>query len=373
MAVAVPVEVTPAPMSETRLITYLLDRGVLTAAELVHTHFHIETIERKNVGYVVHTDHPVLVVKCARDPFDNAVEYEAAAYRALTSGEATHLQFCIPRIRFFDNHRRVLVMDYVPGAQTLRDVHVRTRRAPAYLGRAAGELLAALHVTGARPLTPLPAEPPWALTLSAPSIMVLQTESSGTIEILRRLQAAPGVLRTLELLLSEWRNDTFCHGDVRLDNLLVRPGGQTNGHPLVLVDWELYAPGEALWDVSCLIASYLELWLAHAVTAPRPTKLAQCRQITAYQSLLAALWAAWHRGNDLSGDAHQNAVRATQLVGARLLQSSLEYSQGCNDPTRESLALLEIASACLTRPHESWVHLLGLPLATTTGPVDDRR
>lgn len=157
------------PLAPADVIDYLLERGALVAADLVHADFYVEVIERRNRTYVVHGTSPLVVVKTSRDLFDQGVEHEAATYRALQDGPEG-LGACVPRVLSYDEERRALVLEYVRDAQSLHDYHLRSGRAPAYVGRAVGRLLGELH--NAWSSSPAVTQPPWALSLAAPPMMI---------------------------------------------------------------------------------------------------------------------------------------------------------------------------------------------------------
>jgi hypothetical protein len=55
------------------------------------------------------------------------------------------------------------------------------------------------------------------------------------------------------------------------------------------------------------------------------------------------------------------------MIAVKLVQSALEYAQQSNDPTRESIMLLETSKKFCEQPLEAWVHILGIPLTRRTG------
>ena len=354
------------------VIGYLLSRGELSPAELVRTDFWVEQLDRKNISFVLHTGRPELLLKRPRDPRDVGIAAEAAIYRAL---QGTGVAAYLPPLRFFDPARQLLALGYLPDSVTLREYHRQTGRAPAYVGRAAGRMLSTLHQVMDEAAWHADGEqlPPWALTLLHPPISVLETESTGTLEVLRRIQADRAGMRVLETLLDGWTTSVLCHHDVRLDNLLlVRSSDRSRC--LAVVDWELCGPGNGLWDVAGLLAGYVELWATHALGAHRPGAAApptgSRRGIGSYQKLLLAFWQAYTSG--LPADRWTGSapvLQTAQCVSARLMQAALEYSQRSNDVTQESLALLQIAQYFAAYPFESWVHVLGLPLTGQMGSI----
>ncbi|MGB8020869.1 MAG: phosphotransferase [Candidatus Nanopelagicales bacterium] len=388
------------------VVDYLLGRGELEPCDLVHSDFSVEVVDRKNVSFVVHVDGPRLLLKRPRDPRDPGVANEAAVYVALRQGAhdrggddtgahgpgvAAHdrgVAAHLPAFHFFDPDRQVLALEYLPDAPTLRDHHERTGRSPAHIGRATGRVLAALHAMpfGSQWLAAGEPPPPWALTLLEPPISVLETESSGTLAVLRRIQGSQPLTSAAEGLLERWEAKSLCHNDVRLDNVLRlgRSGG--GGARIVLVDWELCSPGDGLWDVAGLLAGYVELWATHALTASRLGRPAAARHsLAAFRPLLRAFWAGYLSASDglategrasdgLATDGRppwgpDTAVRVTSMIGLRLAQTALEYSQGSNEATADSLALLTLAEQFAQRPLERWVHALGLPLGPLSGPI----
>lgn len=366
------------------VIDYLLGRGELQRCELVHSDFSVEVVERKNVSFIVDVGGPRLLLKRPRDPRDTGVANEAAVYVALGQGDHSVAAHLAP-FRFFDPDWQVLALEYLPDAPTLRDHHARTGRAPAHIGRATGRVLAALHAmpVASQWLAAGDPPPPWALTLLEPPISVLETESSGTLAVLRRIQGSQPLTSAAEGLVDKWETRSLCHNDVRLDNILLVSGTGAAAR-IAIVDWELCSPGDGLWDVAGMLAGYVELWATYALTASRSGRPAAARHgLAAFRPLLRALWAGYtsddraaHDGAALArapggrpSSGPDTAVRVASMIGLRLAQTALEYSQGSNEATADSLALLTLAEQFAQRPLERWVHALGLPLGPMTGPI----
>jgi aminoglycoside phosphotransferase (APT) family kinase protein len=355
-------------MLDTRAAVHVaLAEGWISSVDVVATGLEVDVIERKNVSYRVSSGGRSLLMKQPRLSGDESVAIEAAAYRLLSGRPgADDSRLRIPALIGFDAHHGLLTVEFLADAANLRDYHRKTRRAPVAIGRALGDALDALHglrIEGSSFKTK-ETRAPWALSLAAPPLDMLASESPGTIEIVRWVQDAPALCNALTVLTDRWTNDALCHNDVRLDNVLYAPSrARTGTGRVLLIDWELCGPGWSLWDVACLLASYLEFWAltssGRTSTIGRP----------ALKPLLRTFWLTYTRGQDTRGVPPPSVETMTKLVVARLLQAALEHSQQSLAPTTESAVLFNLATSFLGRPDECWVHVLGLPLAAATGSI----
>jgi hypothetical protein len=196
---------------------------------------------------------------------------------------------------------------------------------------------------------------------------MLVTESSGTIEIIRRVQANPVLVSAIERTAEGLKVDGLCHGDIRLDNLLCGPSPR-----LVLVDWELAGVGATAWDLGCLLAGFAEFWVTGAVPHrdyPGSAITSTKRSLLRFKPMLQRFWKEYSERVSALRCGYSWQKRLPEMVGIRLIQSALEYSQLSTIPTRESILLLTLAERFVKHPLECWVHLLGLPLSNATGRI----
>ena len=360
-------------LEPSQLVPYLLNAGILEAADVVTGAVEIETIERKNISYRVTAGPRAFILKRSRLADDPSVHHEAAAYAYLTAA-VREIHDVVPEVLGFDAESCLLTLEYYSDAPNLRELYQRGRQVPLQLGRLLAHSLAMLHESGLPgPASPLVAtNPPWVLSLLEPTVEVYFYESRGVIDLIRRIQGAPLLAGMVAEFAESWSTDSVCHGDLRLDNLVYVPRPPAGKQRLAIVDWELCGAGWSAWDLACLLASFVELWVTGS--GPRLPQHAAKEQLgrpgmSKHHGLLRAIWAEYHKGRLSQPSAAVSADRLCRLVGLRLLQSALEYSQQSPGPTRESIMLLALAQRLAERPLESWVHILGLPVAEASGSI----
>ncbi len=360
------------PLAEAQVVPWLLERGLLSPAELVDGEVRVLDSSRRNRNFRVLRDAgPAYLVKqgTLRDGF-SPVRREARAYELFSR----QLMFrATPRVHLYDAPDDVLVVELVPGAEDLRQRHGSQRHPSRRAAGALGDAAARLH-------TVVPAAVPWhdaqrllgegepgVLTVQRPGLALLRDFSGACIELVRLLQSQADVLELLDEVRRDWRCSALIHHDLRLDNVLVplRKRGEPPGWTAVLVDWETAALGDPDWDVGTVFGEYLGEWL---VTVPGgrgapPSEMLELasRPLTSVQPAVRAFWQAYVRTARLSREqAQERAVRAARYAGLKLIQSALEQVQSCSVWTVSSVCFLQVGTNVLREPHRALSVLLGL-------------
>ena len=115
-----------------------------------------------------------------------------------------------------------------------------------------GAVLAGLHREGRAAAAELGAPGSGPVGVHRPTPRDMRGFSGGAVELLVALQRSAPLCAHLDRLCAPPEPQTFVHGDVRLENVLV--GGPSG---LRLVDWEFAGAGEGAWDVALAMASAL--------------------------------------------------------------------------------------------------------------------
>lgn len=349
-----------------QVINFLLDRQLLNPSDIVRYGIETEFFERKNISIGVHTREQSLFVKQVKHSDEPGVMNEAAALRYLSSpAMPCEIRNHIPKLRNYFEQDGILVTGFLPGLSLDRFLGHKPRL-PGYVGRQLGFMLSALHRQDHHDFQGLGIKVtrPWITDILSPFVDFLSTESSGTIELVRVIQA-DGALRTvIDEMRSNWRVDSICHNDIRLGNLRCNfASGKGKHGTIYLVDWELCGPNWSLWDVASLFESFLEHWMISA--SRKVKKQNKVNSVRIFHDFFQAFWNAYrYSGNMDSGlsgnDRLLQVTMISKLIGLRLLQGCLEYSQNYNEPTKESMLLLESARGFCFNPIDSWVNLVGI-------------
>ncbi len=269
------------------LPAYLFSRGLLAPADAVHRKVEVHDRTRRNRNFrVVVPGAAGLLVKQAGDEDEARGRRTLAAESAALRAFAEHPLLAparrdVPRWRADDEADAVLVTELVHPATTLTKLHLAGGRPrfPPETAAAAGRLLARVHRAGAEAaragaFPSLPRGPPGALTLSLPE----EVEGAAMAQLADALRGRPFFNAPRAPLLEAWRAQPgLVHHDVRWDNLLVAPGADPEGGPVLrLIDWEMAGVGDPAWDVACYLGEHVRFWLLSAMTL-RARDLADAR------------------------------------------------------------------------------------------------
>jgi len=220
----------------------------------------------------------------------------------------------MPAYHHYDERNALLTTELIAPATSLYSVlHAEAAR-PATL-RELGEAFAVLHgpVSAAlheRARKLFRTGPAWALTLGTPQQVYAAANDAGRA-VVQRVLEHPGAPAALALARDAWRDVHLIHGDMKSANVLVRPDGSVR-----LIDWEIAAIGDGLWDLagiahSLLIPNYQNVSdLATAERRARP--------------LMDALWDGYVNRLPEPPPGGDPRVTMLRLTGARLVQTCLE-------------------------------------------------
>lgn len=258
----------------------------------------------------------------------------------------------IPRFHHYDERNALLTTELVAPARSLYEL-LSTSAAPppetfALLGRVFallhGEVSACLRADNVRRL--FRTGPAWALTLGSPQASFNATNASGATVLAQVLQY-PGALDALALARDNWRDAHLIHGDAKSANVLVRPDGS-----LRVIDWEIAAVGDGLWDIAGFVHSLLV-----------PTLVSEVEDLARAQErarpLLDALWAGYTGALAEPPPGDDPRVTMLRLTGTRLVQTCLETTLFTDriDPLLEGT--LRMGLELMTSPErtrERWEH-----------------
>ena len=360
-------------LTQETVIPYLLRRGHLTPAELVASGVKVYDASRRNGNFRVERQPgEALLLKQAREPSAlQTVAWEAMIYRAFQALPASHpLRCCIVPFLEYDADEGVLVLRSIADALPLA-AHQNRGRIPTGPATRIGSALGALHSLepGSAPISPLserlPRRLPHALFLHRPDHAFYCNASHGNLQAVRIMQSFPAFGTLIDALTEEWRASCLVHFDVKGDNILLST--QRGARAGWLIDWELAALGDPAWDVGCMFADYLGVWLwSIPITGEHPPAhyLALARiPLTKLQPALRAFWRSYRLARGLTGSAAAAfLLSATRYGAVRLIQRVHEQTREVTDLLANAICQLQLSWNILQEPELACVHLLGLEL-----------
>ena len=352
--------------------------GLITADAVVDGDLEISSATRRNRNLKVTTRGSAnYLIKQPSDPHsfaDETLRREALFYTFCQTEPAVAgaLPF-LPRLVRADPGQSLLILELLRGAKPLWQHYEESAGAvfPVAPAAAVGRALATLHRLFAAPdvlahphLAFLNASPPWALEIHRPTPDALSYLSGGQLHLIRSLQGQPRVTRSLDGLRKAWTPETAVHGDVKMDNFVIVPPGESDQEPaLYLVDWELAQRGDPAWDLGSAFADFLSLWV---VSMDPDAPLAQMakgarRPIGTMQPAIHALWAAYGAGRGLTPRAAGALLRRTvRYSAARAMQTAFEMAKQAPVMPPPAVLLLQVAVNLLKEPVNALQVLYGL-------------
>jgi hypothetical protein len=363
---------------------FLLQRGLIEPDWIVGGALTIRSVARRNRNLLIHGPAGAgYLIKQPDDPSDGGyvtLSAERNFYELCQppEGEAL-LDGILPRLADCDAEGSVLVLELVRGAEPLGPFDDREPGAEervAEVGRALGQALGAVHRTFRQAclsddprLAWLPRREPWVMMVHRPSPGLLASLSPANHQTLRILQREEGLGMQLDGLRGRWRPETVIHGDVKLDNVLVRPPGDHQAGSAAtawLVDWELVQVGDPAWDLAGALQDFVRFWASSmpvASAGAAEEMIAGARYpLAALRATSRALWNSYRTSAGLaSSDADDLLSRAVAFSGARLIQSAYEILSESARLSSHAVILLQISANLLADPGRGQIHLYGIP------------
>jgi Phosphotransferase enzyme family len=362
---------------------FLLERGLIDPAWIIDGVLTIRTVARRNRNLRVEGPGGTgFLIKQPDNPGEgdhDPLRREAAFHRFCTEETALRaISTFMPRLVSSDNAETLLVFDLIAEATSLwsrlqagaeEQVTVDAAR---MLGQALGTLHRNLCLSDWQDdprLARLQRDLPWVLGVHQPVPSMLADLSRASLAIVGILQKEEGLGEQLERLAGRWRPGSVIHGDIRLDNVLIRP--QVQGHEdrpveLWIADWEAVGFGDPAWDVAGALQDFLVYWVFSMPMSDELTAeqmIAQARvPLEGLRGALRALWWGYKAGASLGVSvADDLLLRAVALSAARLIQTAYELSSGSDRLAGPPVVLLQIAANLLTEPERGQIELYGIP------------
>jgi hypothetical protein len=362
-------------LSSRNLVHYLLDRRLVTFDSVVDGDFMVVDAPSRNRNFkVIRKRAPSYFVKQVKTWEPAAIaslQCEATCYwLSQNDAEFALLRALLPQFHAYDPGSHVLVVELVPGGESLSEYHRRLGAFPADVAARLGEALGTYHRgAGDAPRlnsgkTSFPRNVPWILSFHRQGAHLFGTLSAANSQLLAVLQRYPEFQGALDALHDHWQVNSLIHGDMKWENCVVSPIG--DGAPGVkVVDWELADLGDACWDVGAVFQAYLSSWVLSlpATGDAPPSQLVEqaAFPLEAMQPAIRAFWRSYvvtlGRNGRGQGELLERCVR---YGAARMIQTAFEYMNYSPQITASALRLLQLSLNVLTNPGEAVSDLLAL-------------
>lgn len=361
-------------LTQREAVSYLLQRKLLSPAHIVSGDLVVADISRRHHNYRITSNQgPNYVLKQGvGKERAAAIEREAAVYQLLESQNG--LSRSLPRFVAYDAEKHILILEFVNGAQNLREYHLQRGYFPVSLANGLGRALGTLHRL-TRTTNPseeagqrAPDQSPWVFSFHQPTIQFLKDCSRANLQLIEIVQQFSIFSDLLDTLREEWRIDVLIHRDIKWDNCLVfGTSPLARKSRLKIVDWELATLGDPCWDVGSVFSDYLSFWLLSMpvtgeMTPARFLDLARY-PLEKMQPAIRSFWATYLQQMNLDvATSDRWLLRSVRYGAARLVQTAFEQTQMSMQLTGNIVCFLQLSLNMLQRPQEAALQLLGIPL-----------
>jgi tRNA A-37 threonylcarbamoyl transferase component Bud32 len=334
---------------------HLLRLGLLTPDDLVSQSITAsEYVGRNHLVRVERAGAPCYIVKQPRDANtpDAATMWTEAAIFWLSVNDPMFAVLApwMPKYYHYDEPNKILTIELIAASDSLMAKQMAGVALDPRLLRDVGRAFGTLHGPASQVLRDERTRRlfrtgiAWVLTLGVPqSPYVPGTPAAQSI--LAAVLQRPDALAALAQARADWRDAHIVHGDAKAANVLILADGAVR-----VIDWEIAALGDGLWDIAGIVHSLL---IPNVLAAPEPLAAAQARA----HGLIDALWAGYVEICPPPTHLAEPRVALLRLAGARIVQTCLESTQFVNQVYPHTPALLQMGLELLTLPQaarERW-------------------
>ena len=330
---------------------HLLRLGLMTPEEVVTQSITAtEYVGRNRLVRVERPDAPCYIVKQPRDVNtpDAVTMWTEAAIFWLSVNDSTFAVLApwMPKYYHYDEPSKLLTIELITGSDSLLTKQMSGADLDPRLLHDVGRAFGTLHGPASQVLREERTRRlfrtgiAWVLTLGQPQSPYApgtQAAQSIVAAVLQR----PDAVAALAQARAEWRDTQIVHGDAKAANVLILNSGAVR-----VIDWEIAALGDGLWDVAGMVHSLL---VPNPVAAPEPLVVAQARA----HAQINALWAGYIAAGAPASHLADARLTLLRLAGARIIQTCLESVQYTNHVYPHIPPMLQMGIELLTQPQAS--------------------
>lgn len=366
---------------------YLLKRALIPVSWVIRGDVTIRSAARRNRNLTVEGPGGAgLFIKQPDDTMNGARETlrrEAGFHRSCSEeSDFAPIRRFITHLIESEDSEAILVFELISDSITLQtQFESRARKditlgAANILGRALGTVHRVFRSPDREPqvrLAWLPRNLPWVLRIHRPVPAILAGLSLANSETLRILQTQHGLSERLDGLGARWRSETVIHGDIRLDNVLVRPPRDGEGPNIIdlrIADWEMVQIGDPVWDLAGALQDLLVSWVSSMPVSDGVSAEEMIAQssipLEDLRDAARAIWAGYLAEACLApAESDGFLLRTVAFSAARLIQSVFEAGVEADRLAGRPVILLQIGANMLAEPERAQVQLYGIPMRST--------
>ncbi|SIT03210.1 Phosphotransferase enzyme family protein [Roseivivax lentus] len=356
------------------LATYLLDRATVEPGLILSGDYQVVEAGRRNRNFKVYLkDGDGLFVKQA--PMAMAEVHETlnreAIFHALVANRPAFapLSGMCFSMRDYDRSRGTLTLELAATGRSLNEFLAQAGPDHPQVAQQLAQHLVTLHSATAAILADtdstahFPHRQPWVLHLPRNAETIMPAASAGQTGLVAQIRANPLLIQLLDTVAAEWRLNTFNHGDLKWENIVIVANtgeGAEADFTVKLVDWELCDIGDAGWDVGCIVAGYLQRLSLTATGAAKTPGLAWfaaepdliTQETDSARRALAAFWHGYASAFGVLDGPHADLARqrVMRFAAVRLVLSAFEMAAAASAEAPHVTGLMQAAAAIFADP-----------------------
>jgi Ser/Thr protein kinase RdoA (MazF antagonist) len=311
-------------LTEANVLHYLVRRGFARYDAVARGDYGVRNLSRRNRNFRVSTGAQDFLVKQAGEWNHGGratIEREAVlCRRAHTDAAFEPLRRLVPATHSYDPHGSILIFDFLHGSTPLADSahHLAPESA-----RAIAAAMADFHRRMSAPglAQAFPGDAPALLSMHEWDPDDVADRTDGHRELLRLVRRHEAFGVALEALSAAWKPSALIHNDWKVENCLV------SDDVFHVIDWELAAWGDPLWDAATFLQSLWNVWVRdpeeQSLEAIRPALRAflegygaPVAPIIAFAGgrMLQSAWESLYKSDHIEGDAVRLAQASLHIL-----------------------------------------------------------
>lgn len=362
-------------LTETNIVHYLLDRGLLDKPSLISGKFSCYAGNSRHKNYIVNNEFETnrYFIKQALGTTPektHSLQREGLFYEMAAADKSFQpLQKYLPVLLHHDKGNAILVMEYLADYTSIYDRLLHQKDLNTSTAAELADALFLLHSTTANTIERLTEaghitiNKPWILTLpEVKNFSVNTARSEAEAAGLQLIYDVPGFMKLIEEAATFWEPTSLLHGDSKLNNFLIKID-KTGNSTLRLIDWELFNTGDPLWDLATVFQSALTAWVINEDPVYKTNKELKPFDCGNMQMFISACFTNYAAANNWGYDETKTKLeKCTAFCGLRLLHNFFETTPHAKSLRPFSARLLQLAYNILSNPTEAAQHVLGIKL-----------
>ena len=362
-------------LTETNIIHYLLDRGLVDAASFVKGNFSCRTGQNRHTNFIINKEydaHRFFVKQAFTNPEKStSLRREGLFYELASANEPFQaLQKYLPEILLLDNKNSILIVEYLGEYINLHDwlMNGKPIENTEMVATELATALYSLHSITDGGNNELKENDffyefkPWILRL--PEMKTGNGRAAGSEaedDGLKLIFSIPGFVELIEQAAKLWEPSCKIHGDSKLNNFLLKQGSTPEEIQIKWIDWELVNTGDPLWDLATVFQSVLTAWVISEDPLYKSTGAGKTFDISTMQHFISACWKKYAELQSWDPPVGKTKFdKCTAFCALRLLHSCFETTPGAKSLRPYSARLLQLAHNILSNPSVAGEQLLGV-------------